>query len=644
MSEQSSFGLEILDAVTAEIAVLDPNGVIVAVNESWQRFAMENSNRPGQPAEHTEVGVNYLGACSTVGAYASDGAAQAITGIRDVLQGRQRSFSMEYPCHSPNQQRWFMLSATPLAHGGHGVVVCHSDITGRVLAEHALQKQEENLEDLVRQRTALLEQANDTLADQQRFIRTIADSFPSMIGYWDSELICHFANAAYLEWFGKRPQDMLGMRAQDVLGAEIFRLNEPFIRAALRGEAQRFERTVVKANGSTGYAWVNYIPDILNGNTRGIYVLITDITELKLVQLEALSLNRSLALARDAAQAADRAKSAFLANISHEIRTPLNAIMGVSHLMRTPTISRQQTEQLDRIDKAGEHLLTIISDILDFSMIEAECLHLEYTDFHLATVLEKVAASATALARGKDLEIRVTDHDAPDWLHGDPARLRQALFNYASNAVKFTERGRIELDAQMLHESDGELLLHFEVRDSGIGISQEKLKLLFHAFEQADNSTARHFGGTGLGLSITQRLAKLMGGDVGVDSTPGFGSTFWFTARMRRGLGEVPDRSGETEPARLMPLQAQADEQAPLPIDHRDAAEPMTLTELRRVLETLEQFLVHNDTAAITLCARHAGTLQALLGDCGETLVLQVRQFAFEPALQTLRSWQQTKG
>lgn len=242
-----------------------------------------------------------------------------------------------------------------------------------------------------------------------------------------------------------------------------------------------------------------------------------------------------LAKARASAEAATRAKSAFLANMSHEIRTPMNGILGMVHLMRRAGANPMQLEQLDKIASSGTHLLGIINDILDLSKIEAGKLVLEQEEFLLSEVVNTALAVIGGAATAKGLSLNADLSGVPQSLLGDPTRLSQALVNYLGNALKFTEHGEISLKGSIVEETDVDYLLRFEVCDTGIGMTIEQQSHLFVPFEQADSSTTRKFGGTGLGLAITQHIAHLMGGDVGVSSVVGEGSSFWLTVRLGKG-------------------------------------------------------------------------------------------------------------
>jgi len=244
-----------------------------------------------------------------------------------------------------------------------------------------------------------------------------------------------------------------------------------------------------------------------------------------------------LTRARDEAENANRAKSAFLANISHEIRTPMNAIMGLTHLTLRDTSDPEQQARLAKVVDAAQHLLSIINDVLDLSKIEAGKLPLEKADFSLGHIIKTVRSLIAERADAKSLSIvEEIDPRLPPFLNGSPVRLQQILLNFLSNAVKFTEQGKISISVRLLDENAEGLAIRCEVRDTGIGIAPEVQARLFHPFEQADSSTTRRFGGTGLGLAISRRLAELMNGAVGVDSIPGKGSTFWFTARLAHAL------------------------------------------------------------------------------------------------------------
>lgn len=252
---------------------------------------------------------------------------------------------------------------------------------------------------------------------------------------------------------------------------------------------------------------------------------------------------RQLAAARDEAEAASLAKSTLLANISREIRTPLTTIVGLVELMRREELPAKQIDRLEQMNEAAQHLRSLINGVLDVAKIEVGELILNETTVDLTRLLASVVEMVEEQAREKGLRLLSEVQPLPGPLIGDPTLVRQAMLNFASNAIKFTERGSVTVRAKLLECRDADALVRFEVEDTGIGIAPEAAPRLFTEFEQADRSTTRRSGGTGLGLAITRRLAELMGGEAGMRSAPGAGSTFWFTARLRREARPPGERS-----------------------------------------------------------------------------------------------------
>jgi PAS domain S-box-containing protein len=284
-----------------------------------------------------------------------------------------------------------------------------------------------------------------------------------------------------------------------------------------------------------------------SGSPAGAIEALRDITDRK-------HLEEKLRQAQAAAEAASRAKGDFLANMSHEIRTPMNAILGMAHLALKTELTEKQRDYLDKINMAGNSLLGIINDILDFSKIEAGKLAMEALPFNLDEVLDNLASLVTLKAHEKEgLEVLFnTGPEVPRALVGDPLRLGQVLINLANNAVKFTERGEIVVSSELVRAGEKTAEIKFAVRDTGIGLTEEQQARLFKSFSQADTSTTRKFGGTGLGLAISKRLVELMGGRIWVESAPGKGSTFCFTAVF--GIGKEEFRTRHTPPPDLRGL------------------------------------------------------------------------------------------
>ncbi|AXS78766.1 cache domain-containing protein [Dechloromonas sp. HYN0024] len=383
-------------------------------------------------------------------------------------------------------------------------------------------------------------------ASEQK-LAIILDSVEAHIYIKDLEYRYRYANRPVREVFGKPMEEIVGQddaRFFDAATADNLRRNDR--RVIEQGERVAEEEVNTTRDGQVTSAYVSVKLPLRDaeGNIYALCGISTDITARKQSeaeleryrdQLETLVGERTaqLAEAKDEAEAASQAKSTFLANMSHEIRTPMNAILGLAHLLQKDATEPKAIDHLGKLTDSAKHLLGIINNILDFSKIEAGKLTLSNADFSPAQVVEYSLGmlSERAVAKGLQLDSEM-DPALPPMVHGDALRLEQCLLNYLGNAIKFSQQGRIVVRTSVVADDGEAVLLRFAVVDQGLGIGPEQCDRLFSPFTQADATMTRRFGGTGLGLAITRQLANMMGGEVGVDSAPGVGSTFWLTARF----------------------------------------------------------------------------------------------------------------
>jgi len=456
-----------------------------------------------------------------------------LASVKDYVEGRRADYEVEFRlCHKDGSWRW-ILTRADLSHDATGqpvrIMGCHIDITERKRAEEALRKNEQFLSLIVRA-------TNDALWDWDLATGGVqwSGNLEKIFGVGTTEaetLLEVWSDAVH-------PDD-----CQRVLSS----IEASFGRADLSWSAEYRHRC---ADGSYAY-YLDRASIIRDERGKPVRVLgaKTDLTERKQAEEELL-------LAKSAAEAATRTKSEFLANMSHEIRTPMNGVMGMANLLLDSKLSDDQRHYAEAIGKSGESLLSVINDILDFSKIEAGKLSFETLDFDLHEVVEGCLELLARRAQDKGLELAcLIESDVPAQLRGDPGRLRQILTNLAGNAIKFTERGEVVVKVSLESETEMDAVLRFEVHDTGIGISVEAQARIFRPFSQADGSTTRKYGGTGLGLAISKQLIEMMHGQIGIESTSGQGSAFWFTAKLGRqpeGAGSHPIVRGDLVNLRVL--------------------------------------------------------------------------------------------
>lgn len=406
------------------------------------------------------------------------------------------------------------------------VFLALQDITELLVMRRELEQYKDGLELLVDERT-------HQLAATNRLLETVTDSIPSTVSYWTTDERCTFANVAFGMALGLPKGLCIGKTVGELMTDDIYAENYPRFLRAMEGRTEIFEQERVTPGGGTMYVIANYMPDIVDGAVQGIVAIVTDVSDYKTAQVRLEALNAELEKRTVQAEQANRAKSEFVANMSHEVRTPMNAVLGLAQLLQKTSLDDQQKDFIGKILNASRSLMAILNDILDYSKMEARKIVIEAEPFDLDDVFQNVFDMFTFSASGKGVELLIDlPPDVPNRLVGDPLRLSQVLTNLVGNALKFTTSGTVSIAARRDQGTARDCTVKFTITDSGIGMTVEQQSGIFSPFSQADTSTTRRFGGTGLGLAICRHLVTLMGGEIGVISAPGSGSTFWFTARF----------------------------------------------------------------------------------------------------------------
>jgi len=497
------FDSAVLDAVNAQVAVLDANGTIVAVNRPWRTFALENSATPGHPAPRTDVGTNYLEICRGAQGPGADGARAVHDGIRAVLDGSAERFSVEYPCHAPDRRRWFQLTVAPLDGRRRGAVVSHTDISVAM-------------------------QLSDELSAARQRLQALMDALPVGVSFSEDPDCRHVTgNPSLLAQFEMTPDDNVSASAPEPVaagrrvrylqgGRELQDHELPLQRAAAEGTAVApTEIEIHLPSGRQWFAEVSAAPiRDTHGHVTGSAAVVVDITERK----------RMEGVLREA----DRRKDEFLAMLAHELRNPLTPIRNAIHIMELLDLHHPRLRWVrEVIDLQLRHLTRLVDDLMDVSRFMRGKITLNKEVLDVAAVMDNAAAAVSPAIEGRGQRLTVRLPPERVWLSADRIRLTQILVNLLDNASKFTtDGGHIALEADA---AGGEVAIR--VRDDGRGIAPGLLPHVFELFLQGDTSLDRPMGGLGIGLTLAQQLARMQGGRIEAAS-PGVGRGATFTLHL----------------------------------------------------------------------------------------------------------------
>jgi PAS domain S-box-containing protein len=502
LAKSNTFSISVIDSLFQHLVVLDSQGFIIAVNKAWKRFSIENGNNPN----YNFIGMNYLGICTKAPAYSyGEEADVAKAGILAVISGKLPEYSLEYPCHSPTEKRWFLMHVSPILGSTKGVVITHANITVRKMAEIAILQSEERL-------------------------KTLGNNLPNGAIYQ----VVHNANGeVYFPYISSGIKRMFGVNAKDIMqnATKLHSLIHPEdaerIAKAEKKSAEDlvpFEEEFRQYTVSGELRWVfcRSMPRKLEDDSIVWDGIVSDITVQKHTQ-EALKESKEMA------ESANRAKSEFLANMSHEIRTPLNSILGFSKILKSNLEDEKLLHYTNSIINSGTILLKLINDFLDLSKIESGKIELFNVPISIKHILEEMETLFSYQIAEKKLKFIIEiANNVPEILILDETRLRQVILNLIGNSIKFTDIGyvKVTVTCERFTIPSNSITLILKIEDTGIGIPEYEQNKVFESFTQVKGQDNRKYGGTGLGLAISKRLVQLMGGEICLTSVVKKGTTF----------------------------------------------------------------------------------------------------------------------
>jgi PAS domain S-box-containing protein len=514
LRENEYFTRAILDSLSAHIAVLDKDGIIVAVNKAWQNFADQNCVEEQLPA--TGIGQNYLKICRNSEAFEAD-TKEVLENLRAILQNEKTGFSFEYPCHSPDEERWFLLQVSAMHGSAGGAVISHIDISDRKKAETELKNSEQ-------------------------FNRSIFENSPDCVKVLELDGTLHAMNTNGLCLMEIDDLNLfVGKQWADFWEGDENELAYQAVQKALKGESAHFEGFAETAKGTLKY-WDVSVSPIFDAHGKPSRLISTsrDITERRQAEGERERLLKNEQTARKDAEIANRMRDEFLATVSHELRAPLNSILGWGRLMQTGKLDEATTvKAVGTIVRNAESQNRLIEDLLDVSRIISGKLRLEVMTIKPINVVESALETVRPAAEAKGITLEIKENAEVSHISGDPNRLQQVIWNLLSNAIKFTpNEGLVRLEIERTDD-----FVEIRVKDTGVGIREEFLPHVFDRFRQADASSIRKFGGLGLGLAIVRHITEMHGGTVAAYSEgENKGSTFAVRLPLAASPKEDEDR------------------------------------------------------------------------------------------------------